>query len=67
MPDPVISRAGRDPESDAMLADSVGLALFIVLKTLEPAARIEALAVSAASHTSCRESGGSRMNNTDLG
>src|SRR5437870_13868669 len=27
VPDPVITRADQDPESDAMLADSVGLAL----------------------------------------
>src|SRR5918996_6356905 len=40
VPDPVITRADRDPESDAMLADSVGLALLIVLDTLEPAERL---------------------------
>src|SRR6185369_12054141 len=40
VPDPVITRADRDPESDAMLADSVGLALLIVLETLEPAERL---------------------------
>src|SRR5438128_10046018 len=39
-PDPVITRADRDPESDAMLADSVGLALLVVLETLEPAERL---------------------------
>ena len=33
MPDPVITRADGDPESDAMLADSVGLALLVVLET----------------------------------
>src|SRR4030095_2779245 len=37
VPDPVITRADRDPESDAMLADSVGLALLVVLETLPPA------------------------------
>src|SRR5262245_57479158 len=40
VPDPVIARADRDPESDAMLADSVGLALLVVLETLEPAERL---------------------------
>src|SRR5213596_2645124 len=33
VPDPIITRADRDPESDAMLADSVGLALLVVLET----------------------------------
>lgn len=32
--------AGSDPEHEAMLADSVGLALLVVLKTLEPAERV---------------------------
>src|SRR5438094_2340289 len=40
VPDPVITRAAGDPESDAMLADSVGLALLVVLETLEPAERL---------------------------
>ncbi len=40
VPDPVIIRADRDPESDAILADSVGLALLVVLETLEPAERL---------------------------
>jgi len=40
VPDPVISRAGSDPESDAVMADSVGLALLVVLETLEPAERL---------------------------
>src|SRR5437879_1480615 len=40
VPDPVITRADQDPESDAMLADSVGLALLVVLETLEPAERL---------------------------
>jgi RNA polymerase sigma-70 factor (ECF subfamily) len=40
VPDPVITRADLDPESDAMLADSVGLALLVVLDTLEPAERL---------------------------
>jgi len=40
VPDPVITRAAGDPESDAMLADSVGLALLVVLETLDPAERL---------------------------
>jgi RNA polymerase sigma-70 factor (ECF subfamily) len=40
VPDPVITSADADPESDAMLADSVGLALLVVLETLEPAERL---------------------------
>jgi RNA polymerase sigma-70 factor, ECF subfamily len=40
VPDPVITRADGNPESDAMLADSVGLALLVVLETLEPAERL---------------------------
>src|SRR2546425_6463748 len=40
VPDPVITRADGDPESEAMLADSVGLALLVVLETLEPAERL---------------------------
>ena len=39
VPDPVITRAD-DPESHAMLADSVGLALLVVLEALEPAERL---------------------------
>ena len=40
VPDPVIARADRNPESDAIVADSVGLALLVVLETLEPAERL---------------------------
>src|SRR5258708_2073656 len=40
VPDPVITRADQNPESDAMLADSVGLALLVVLEKLEPAERL---------------------------
>ena len=40
VPDPVITRADGDPESDAIFADSVGLALLVVLETLEPAERL---------------------------
>jgi RNA polymerase sigma-70 factor (ECF subfamily) len=40
VPDPVITRADVDPESEAMRVDSVGLALLVVLETLEPAERL---------------------------
>jgi RNA polymerase sigma factor (sigma-70 family) len=41
MPDPVVSREdGADPEYEALLADSVGLALLVVLETLSPAERL---------------------------
>jgi RNA polymerase sigma factor (sigma-70 family) len=41
VPDPVISRAGgTSPEDEALLADSVGLALQVVLETLSPAERL---------------------------
>src|SRR6187455_2211691 len=40
VPDPVITRADSDPESDAVLAESVGLALLVVLEKLEPAERL---------------------------
>jgi RNA polymerase sigma factor (sigma-70 family) len=41
MPDPVISRPdGPDPEQEALLADSVGLALLVVLDTLTPPERL---------------------------
>jgi RNA polymerase sigma-70 factor (ECF subfamily) len=41
VPDPVISRAdSADPEREAVLADSVGLALLVVLETLSPAERL---------------------------
>src|SRR5438477_9292322 len=40
VPDPVITRADGNPESDAVIADSVGLALLVVLETLEPAERL---------------------------
>src|SRR5262245_21084460 len=40
MPDPVIGpESGVDPENAALLADSVGLALQVVLETLPPAER----------------------------
>jgi RNA polymerase sigma factor (sigma-70 family) len=41
VPDPILSRAdGGDPEQQAMLADSVGLALLVVLDTLTPTERL---------------------------
>ena len=40
VPDHVIARAAGDPEADAVLADSVGLALLVVLETLDPAERL---------------------------
>jgi RNA polymerase sigma factor (sigma-70 family) len=41
VPEPIISRAdGVDPEHEALLADSVGLALLVVLETLSPAERL---------------------------
>ena len=41
MPEPIIDPAdGTDPEHEALLADSVGLALLVVLETLNPAERL---------------------------
>jgi RNA polymerase sigma factor (sigma-70 family) len=41
MPDPLIERESElDPEHEALLADSVGLALLVVLETLTPAERL---------------------------
>ena len=41
LPDPVVDRPdGTDPEHEALLADSVGLALLVVLETLAPAERL---------------------------
>src|SRR4029434_1541511 len=44
VPDPIITRAvtsgDEGPEADAVLADSVGLALLVVLEKLEPAERL---------------------------
>src|SRR5215470_11904286 len=40
VPDPIISRDdGLNPEQQALLADSVGLALLVVLESLAPAER----------------------------
>src|SRR5919197_993115 len=41
VPDPVVSNeSGLNPEQEALLADSVGLALLVVLETLTPAERL---------------------------
>jgi RNA polymerase sigma-70 factor (ECF subfamily) len=41
VPDPIVDAVGEtDPEHQAMLADAVGLALFVVLDTLPPAERL---------------------------
>jgi len=41
LPDPIVDAEGEfDPEHRAMLADAVGLALFVVLDTLAPAERL---------------------------
>jgi RNA polymerase sigma factor (sigma-70 family) len=41
VPDPIVSPAsGPDPEHEALLADSVGLALLVVLERLDPAERL---------------------------
>jgi RNA polymerase sigma factor (sigma-70 family) len=40
VPDPVVTQVGDDPEEHALLADSVGLALQVVLDTLSPAERL---------------------------
>src|SRR4051794_6827736 len=41
VPDPIVdAAAGPNPEHEALLADSVGLALLVVLETLTPAERL---------------------------
>jgi len=40
VPDPVVTRADDDPQDHALLADSVGIALLVVLDTLPPAERL---------------------------
>ena len=39
-PDPILGRVDGDPEREALLADSVGIALLVVLETLTPAERL---------------------------
>jgi RNA polymerase sigma factor (sigma-70 family) len=41
LPDPIVSAAGGiEPEQEALLAESVGVALYVVLETLAPAERL---------------------------
>ena len=40
LPDPIVARASADPEQEALLADSVGLALLVVLDSLTPSERL---------------------------
>jgi RNA polymerase sigma-70 factor (ECF subfamily) len=40
VPDPLVAGPDGDPEHEALLADSVGLALLVVLETLSPAERL---------------------------
>src|SRR5205807_3307283 len=41
VPDPIVDPAdGSDPEHEALLADSIGLALLVVLETLSPPERL---------------------------
>src|SRR3954462_4245093 len=41
MPDPIIDRAGgASPEHEVLLANTIGLALLVVLETLAPAERV---------------------------
>ena len=40
VPDPVVTPVGDDPQQQALLADSVGIALLVVLDTLAPAERL---------------------------
>ncbi len=41
VPEPILDRAdGMDPEHEALLGDSIGLALLVVLETLAPAERV---------------------------
>ena len=41
VPEPIVDRVdGTDPEHEALLADSVGLSLLVVLETLSPAERL---------------------------
>jgi RNA polymerase sigma factor (sigma-70 family) len=39
-PEPIVSADGIDPEHEALLADSIGPALLVVLETLAPAERV---------------------------
>jgi RNA polymerase sigma factor (sigma-70 family) len=53
VPEPIVSREdGVDPEHEALLADSVGLALLVVLDTLAPAERLAFVLHDSSSSTS---------------
>ncbi len=56
--EPLVSSGdGIDPEHEALLADSVGLALLVVLETLTPAERLAFVLhdTSAVPFAGCRE------------
>src|ERR671911_31825 len=56
LPEPLVSRAeGIDPEHEALLADSVGLALLVVLETLSPATETSTRCSRCSTRTSCCE------------
>src|SRR5213596_3069092 len=40
LPDPIVIESDGDPEHEALMAESVGLALLVVLETLTPAERL---------------------------
>src|SRR4051812_177354 len=40
LPDPVVVAVGPEPEQEALMADAVGVALLVVLETLQPAERL---------------------------
>lgn len=40
LPEPIVSDGAPDPEQEALLAESVGIALLVVLETLSPAERL---------------------------
>src|ERR671915_27295 len=55
LPDPIVDRAdGIDPEHEALLADSVGLALLVVLETLTPAERLASSPAALAAASAVR-------------
>jgi DNA-directed RNA polymerase specialized sigma24 family protein len=54
IPDSIVSREDAlDPEHEALLADSVGLALLVMLDTLSPAERRSASRGLPSSHKGC--------------
>jgi DNA-directed RNA polymerase specialized sigma24 family protein len=55
VPDPIVSPArGLDPEEEALLADSVGLALQVVIDTLAPAERLASCSMTCSTCPSRR-------------